>query len=122
MTAAGVDSEPRPLQVIEVVGRIDSDHAQRLLRQAEAALAHGLQHLVLDLAGVQFINSAGLRALVEIFKRAQRRRRRLTVLNPSERVEKVLTLVGLEDVLPIVRDPAGRAQLEKAPREIFYGA
>lgn len=121
MAAAGVNALSRETQVIEVVGRLDSDHAQRLLCEAESALARGVQHLVLDLSGVQFINSAGLRALVEIFKHAERRRRHLSVLNPSDRVEKVLALVGLEDVLPIVRDLA-RGQVDEAPREVSYGA
>jgi len=122
MAAAGVDAQAQPTQVIEVVGRLDSANAQRLLRVAESALARGVQHLALDLSGVQFINSAGLRALVELAGRAARRRRGLSVLNPSERVEAVLALVGLEDALPLARDPAALAGLEQAPRELFFGA
>lgn len=88
--------------IIEVVGRLDSDHAETLAERARAALSTGRVHLILDLSAVTFINSAGLRALVQTIKSAQASGGSLTLVNPSESVRRALELVGLDSVLPIV--------------------
>jgi anti-sigma B factor antagonist len=88
--------------IIEVVGRLDSDHAEMLTEQAHTALSTERVHLILDLSAVSFINSAGLRALVQTIKGAQASGGSLTLINPSESVRRALELVGLDSVLPIV--------------------
>ncbi len=90
--------------IIEVVGRLDSEHAERLAEQAQAALRTGRVHLVFDLSGVSFINSAGLRALMQTIKGTQVSGGSLTLVNPSESVWRALQLVGLDSVLPVVYD------------------
>lgn len=91
-------------QIIEIVGRLDSDHAETLSEQADAALRAGRTHLIFDLSAVSFINSAGLRALVQTIKSAQAAGGSLTLVNPSESVRRALELVGLDGILPIVYD------------------
>lgn len=91
-------------QILEIIGRLDSDHADMLAEQAQAALSQGRVHLIFDLSGVSFINSAGLRALVQTIKGAQASGGSLILVNPSESVQRALELVGLDSVLPIVYD------------------
>ncbi|GAB4423674.1 MAG: hypothetical protein Kow00106_20690 [Anaerolineae bacterium] len=107
--------------IIEVVGRLDSDHAETLAERACAALSTERVHLILDLSAVTFINSAGLRALVQAIKEAQASGGSLTLINPSESVRRALELVGLDSVLPIVYEARWNPlhpQLAPAARQV----
>ncbi|MCZ7540982.1 MAG: STAS domain-containing protein [Anaerolineae bacterium] len=98
-------ADPNRTQIVEIVGRLDNAHAASLTEHAENALAHGRPHLILDMSAVTFISSAGLRALVQIVKRTAAAGGSLTIVNPSEPVERVLELVGLDTVFRITFDP-----------------
>lgn len=100
-----LQTDPGRTQLVEIVGRLDNAHAATLTGHAEDALARGRPHLILDMSAVTFINSAGLRALMQIVKRAVAANGSLTIINPSGPVEKVLELVGLDTVFRILYDP-----------------
>jgi anti-anti-sigma factor len=56
--------------VLRVIGELDTATAPQLLSAADAALASRPAALVLDLAGVNFLASAGLTAMVSIQRQA----------------------------------------------------
>jgi anti-anti-sigma factor len=58
----------RPVTVFTVTGTIDSATYQQLEQQAREAHAAGTHDLVIDLAGVHYVSSAGIRALNNILK------------------------------------------------------
>lgn len=91
-----VESRENNIAVITVSGRVDSASSSDL---DNALKEHSeTNHIVLDLAGVDFMSSAGLRALVSA-KRATAKDKKQTVLvNPSSRVQEVLDLSGLNSV------------------------
>lgn len=100
-----IQTNPHRIQVVEVIGRVDSNNAVWLTLDVENALAGGRDQVLLDLSGVNYINSAGLRELVHIWKRVQQMGGTLTVVNPSSYVQKVMELVGLDTVIAIYADP-----------------
>ena len=100
-------STSSPTHVFEVIGRLDHDNTLRLSTQIEQAQRNGSIHFVLDMSGVSYINSAGLRALVQTFKRVQAAGGNMTIANPSASVQRVFNLVGLDSVFDIVFDPPG---------------
>lgn len=57
--------------------------------------------LVLHMASVSAIDAAGLGLLVELHHWAQKRNVTLTIADPSNRVEKLLTLTKLDRVLTV---------------------
>jgi anti-sigma B factor antagonist len=61
--------EYRQADVITIHGRVDSLSADQLSQAIEEAHQRGKYNLVLDMSQVEFLSSAGLRALIE----AQRR-------------------------------------------------
>jgi anti-anti-sigma factor len=75
--------------------------AEQLERQIQASLKSGLSHVVVDLSGVPFIDSAGIRAFVRGHTSAQRLGRRFTLCNPNARVREEIGLLRLQDVLRI---------------------
>lgn len=100
-----IQTEPDRVQVVEIIGRIDSDNAVWLTLEVENALANGRDQVIFDLSGVYYINSAGLRELVQVWKRTQQTGASLSIVNPSPYVQKLLELVGLDSVLTIYTDP-----------------
>jgi anti-sigma B factor antagonist/stage II sporulation protein AA (anti-sigma F factor antagonist) len=111
--------------VVAPKGRVDHATAEGLLQALEphlAACAAGHDHVVLDLAGVDFISSAGLRVLMLAAKRAKAQQGFLAVAAPQPLVREVLEISKFTLVLrmlPTVRDAvaaasaAGRAALER---------
>ncbi len=106
-------------QVLEVIGRIDGSGNTQLTQVLDHALGNGFRSLVLELSGVEYINSAGLRELVALFKRAQEKGGKLSIANPSERVKTLLELVGLDTVMEI-QYSAGKPMGTRIQPSVYY--
>jgi anti-anti-sigma factor len=87
---------------VALTGRLDIVGAE-VIALPLATLAGAKQNLIVDMSGVSFIASIGLRHLVSAAKAVSRRNGRLVLLNPTEMVAEVLTTSGLTNLLPIVR-------------------
>ena len=77
---------------LAVRGEIDADTAP-LLRTALAARSGDL---VIDMAETDFIDSSGLRVLIEFHQVAEERGDRMTIVDPSTAVQRVLELSALD--------------------------
>jgi anti-sigma B factor antagonist len=84
--------------VMSVTGRVDSATAPELESQLRALVDGGKTHIVLDLKNVEYMSSAGLRAMVSTLKSVKRVNGDLRLANPSARVEEVLHLAGLTSI------------------------
>jgi anti-anti-sigma factor len=87
---------------VEIVAGGDLDMAAtfKLEPEVERLLAQdGVRRLVLDLADVRFIDSAGIGALLSIRERADRLHVELALTNVPAHVERVLELTGTRDVV-----------------------
>ena len=69
------------------------------LRRAEAAKP---PVLVMDLAGLTFLDSTGLRLIVTADQRARDQGRRLTVVKGSDTVQRVFSITRLDERLEMV--------------------
>jgi anti-sigma B factor antagonist len=69
---------------------------------AAVALDQGADPLVLDVSGLSFMDSTGLRALLSNDDRARRDGRRLVVVNGSRAVDRIFALTNVEDALTVV--------------------
>jgi anti-anti-sigma factor len=93
---------------VTMVGRLDIAGAD-VVALPLATLAGSKTGLSIDMAGVTFIASIGLRHLVSAAKAVGRRGGRLVLVNPSEAVADVITTSGLTDLLLIERDGMPRS-------------
>jgi anti-sigma B factor antagonist len=60
--------------------------------------------VILDLRGVTFLDSTGLRTIVSADARARKNAFELKIVRGPEQVQKILYLAGLDKILPLV-DP-----------------
>jgi anti-sigma B factor antagonist len=79
-------------------GRLDVGTADELRACLAEVFAAGTRKVVVDLAGVTFLGSAGLAALISGLKRAGRLGGELRIAAPSTQVLMVLELVKLTPV------------------------
>lgn len=89
---------------VRLTGRLDISGAESIDLPL-ATLSGSKNKILVDMVGVTFIASIGLRHLVTAAKAVQRRGGRLILLNPSAVVTEVITASGLTELLPIERGP-----------------
>lgn len=88
---------------VTMVGRLDIAGAE-VVALPLATLSGSKNTVFVDMAGVTFVASIGLRHLVAAAKAVARRGGRLVLLNPTPAVAEVITTSGLTDLLRIERD------------------
>jgi anti-sigma B factor antagonist len=87
---------------VTLTGRLDILGAEAVALPL-AALSGSKSGLFIEMTGVTFIASIGLRHLVAAAKAVGRRGGRLVLLNPNPAVAEVITTSGLADLLKIER-------------------
>lgn len=118
-----------PITVLHVEGNIDSSSYMDFQEQTQALIERGARHILIDLAKVPYVSSAGLRAFHDIFNQLRAKdpnnqmsdadiRRgisagtykssQLKLANPSNETKTVLQMSGFDMVIDIYDD------LEKA--------
>jgi anti-sigma B factor antagonist len=96
-----IESTQYPEQIfLRCVGEIDPASADCLLRALTTAILSGALDVTVDLRGVEFMDSAGLRVLVEVHYILRGKGRSLQVL-VTPRTAKLFHLLKLDDLLPI---------------------
>ncbi len=81
-----------------VAGEIDA-HTAPTLAGALAGVDH--QVVMLDLSGVEFVDSSGLRVLIDAHQRANDAKRVLRLVNPSEAVRRLFAISGVDEYLNV---------------------
>lgn len=89
------------VSVVAVSGRVDSATSPDLESALKRLLEADKIQIVLDLKNVEYMSSAGLRAMVSTLKSLKRVNGDLRLANPSPRVEEVLKLAGLTSIFAI---------------------
>ena len=86
---------------VSVVGELDAASAPRLQRSLDAVIGVSAGAVVLDMSGVSFIDSTGLRVLLVLQQRLSAQRRPLTLGDVSVQTRRLLDLSGLSSVLGV---------------------
>ena len=85
--------------IIKLVGRLDTTTAPALDKTISEDIA-GTKNLVLDIKGLEYISSAGLRVLLGAQKKMQKIGS-MKVVNVCEAVMEVFEMTGFADILVI---------------------
>jgi anti-sigma B factor antagonist len=85
--------------VVHVAGEVDLGTAAALGEHALDAVRDVSPHVVLDVSGVSFMDSTGLKVLLTISRRAELAGGSFTVAGATRAVRRILSLTGLDQVL-----------------------
>jgi anti-sigma B factor antagonist len=87
--------------IVTITGEVDIYTSPKLKETLEAASAGGCRLIVVDLAGVGFIDSSGLGVLVGALRRAREKDGDLRLVSRDEAVARIFRITGLDAVLPL---------------------
>ena len=90
--------------LVTVNGRIDGSNASELDDAFNGLVDEGRHNIVADLSGVEYMSSAGLRAMVAALRSCKDKGGDLRIANPSQRMGDVLSLAGLDTIFSIYDD------------------
>jgi anti-anti-sigma factor len=94
---------------LRLAGEFDLATAPRVQEAAENLIAAELERLVIDLSGLGFIDSSGLRVIVVLHQRAAEEGWTLELVRPAQPVLKIFQISGLEERLHFLDGEAGEA-------------
>ena len=87
--------------VVSVSGELDVATAMLLHHHLAAQLAQGRRHLVIDLAGVPFMDSSGLNIVLRTMNETRDIGGSLRLAAPAAPVQRVLELTGVTLTVPV---------------------
>lgn len=90
---------PGKEQRIYLDGRLDANWAGHLEDYLNSLIREGSYHLILNMAGVQYISSAGIRILVNQYKKIKKIGGFFVLEALSSSVSEVLEMVGMKGIL-----------------------
>ncbi|GAA2722430.1 STAS domain-containing protein [Cellulomonas aerilata] len=101
------DTEDAAWPVARMTGEVDLSNVEDLGRRLERSVSNRARGLVLDLSGVTYLDSTGLRLIYRLARQLGDRQQRLRLVVPDDsRIRRVLTLAGVGTVAQVVPDLA----------------
>jgi anti-sigma B factor antagonist len=104
--------------IVEVRGTLDLHSSVRLDREIDSLLRGDTREILVDLRGIEFMDSIGLRSLVSAHRRALRANVPLWLVRGGAPVAQVLRMTGLDMALPLIEDLPRRLQERRLPARI----
>ena len=89
------------VSLVTVQGRVDSSTAPDFEKTLQALIQSNRTQIVLDLAGVEYMSSAGIRGMISSLKAAKSGGGDVRLAQPSQRVKDVVELAGLTSIFTI---------------------
>lgn len=88
--------------VARLSGEIDLSNVDDLTTAVEAAVSNAAMGLFLDLSGVTYLDSTGLRLIFRLCRQLQDRQQQLRlVVPPTAPIQRVLQLGGVHEVVEV---------------------
>jgi anti-anti-sigma factor len=113
---------PNGSQRVEIAGRLDTHTYGELDDRLTLVLASKVQSLVLDLAQLEYISSAGVRSVFRARKLLAERGGKVVIANAQPQVQKVFDIVKAVPLSEIFRTvEEADAYLDKIQKKIVAG-
>jgi anti-anti-sigma factor len=106
-----ITEQSETLTRVALIGRLDTMGVERVETQFNAAITPRGKNAVLDLSGVSFLSSMGIRMLLTAARTLARRGARLVLQAPQPLVLESIRHAALEDLIPIASDQAAAVAL-----------
>ena len=87
--------------IVDVMGEVDLATAPALQSALEQAVDLGCCCVIANLDDTRYIDSTGVRVLLSVHRRAERHHIPFVLASPGPMVQRILTMVGLDTVIPV---------------------
>jgi len=93
---------------LTLTGELDIATAPTLEQAVHGALQGGVRRVLIDLGGLSFVDSSGLRLFIMLSQRAPQEGWTLQLTRPADTAMSVFRMTGAEHNLPFVEEPPTR--------------
>lgn len=90
--------------ILTLKGEFDTFYCPRFQEEVEALFEQGVNHVILNMRLVKFVNSTALGAIIKAHKRAKAEGGELVVSRPSSFVQKVVSSLGIDQLVAMFDD------------------
>jgi anti-anti-sigma factor len=91
--------------VVRLDGELDLASVPLLESEVENAMLDDPTTVVLDLSGLEFIDSTGLRAILSLDKRSTERGQTFALVRGSQQVQRLMSMTRVDEHLKIIASP-----------------
>ncbi len=103
------------VHVVELIGELDMNTAPVFDAELKRVERSDAREIIVDLSGLSFITSDGLKAIIHANARSRERDNRLRLLRGSDHVQKTFETAGLVSRLPFDDDREARSLVPGQP-------
>jgi len=116
-----IDCEQLPGDVCKLVlaGRMDLPGTEAIETEFSKLAGPPQNRVLVDLSGVNFVTSYGIRMLLFNAKGVHRRGGRMVLLNPDPNVTRILEVAGIDSLIPIRANLTDALEHLDSPAEPF---
>jgi anti-anti-sigma factor len=90
--------------VVRLEGRLDISNSTQFEQECMEWIGQGQRRFILDLGGLEYISSAGLRSILAATKKLKAQNGSLALCALSGLVEEVITVSGFDNILQVFPD------------------
>jgi anti-sigma B factor antagonist len=111
-----VDTHPTGhAATLAVTGELDLVSASVLERALAPLLDSDVELIIVDLRGLEFMDSTGLHVLIQAHQRMHEAGRRLALVRARKQVQRLFDLTGVAEALTLVDSPEEALEVGQAP-------
>ena len=97
-----VQVEPRGnRRIVRISGKITFEHCPVLQGRLDGVLEEGVREVVIDFAGVPFMDSSGIGEILRLYKLVRDRHGELSLINPNSKLRNLFTMYRFEKFMKI---------------------
>jgi|SRR3954453_18152380 anti-sigma B factor antagonist len=85
---------------LRISGRVDGS-VSKLLQERVQDIVSRNEHVIVDLGGMSYVSSAGLRSFIMLAKHAKSRQKTITLVALQEEVMEIFEISGLLDLFEV---------------------
>ena len=88
--------------VVQLIGELDRSNAHTFDDELKRVEATDARRIIVDLSGLEFIGSDGLKAFIQANARSRQRGNRLLLVRGPDQLHKTFETTGLASLLPFI--------------------
>ena len=90
--------------ILTLKGEFDTFYCPSLMAEVDELIDRGVNHLILNMRLVKFINSTALGAIIKTYKRCRAEQGALIIAQPSAFVRDVITKLGIDSLIDLHKE------------------
>lgn len=93
--------ENNGITLVNVSGRMDATTTQEFEKRMDELISNGAENLLMDFSKLEYISSAGLRALLATAKRLKAADSQLLFCNLTDTVKEIFEISGFDSIFKV---------------------